>query len=171
MKNYKNIKNFQNYIIIANLLIFVCYFSYSILNKESILNNGNIVLLKLAPVDPRSLLQGDYMDLRDAIADTLWEENNKSKLNKKGYYVVELDSNKVAKYTKVLKDNEQVESNQFILPYHYSGYRFNLGAESFFFQEGKAKIYEKAEYGGLNVDKYGNTILYGLYDKNCKIIN
>lgn len=162
---------FKNYLIITNLLLFVVYFLYSIKSKETILNNGNIVLLKLAPVDPRSLLQGDYMDLRYAIADTLWNENSKSKLPKKGFYVVELDSNKVAKFIKVLNENVKVETNQFILPYHYSGYRFNLGAESFFFQEGNAKKYENAEYGGLKVDKNGNTVLFGLYDKNCKLIN
>ncbi|MFX7329222.1 GDYXXLXY domain-containing protein, partial [Acinetobacter baumannii] len=32
--------------------------------KEMLLKEGQLVLLPLAPVDPRSLMQGDYMALR-----------------------------------------------------------------------------------------------------------
>ena len=37
--------------------------------KEGIIEDGRIVLLRLAPRDPRSLMQGDYMALRYAMAD------------------------------------------------------------------------------------------------------
>lgn len=32
----------------------------SILDKEKLLSEGQVVYLELAPVDPRSLMQGDY---------------------------------------------------------------------------------------------------------------
>ncbi len=43
----------------------------SIQTKEDIKANGETVLLQLAPVDPRSLMQGDYMALRFAITQGL----------------------------------------------------------------------------------------------------
>jgi uncharacterized membrane-anchored protein len=46
----------------------------------------------------------------------------------------------------------------------------NIGSESFFFQEGQAKKYEKAKYGGIKIDKNGNSLLIGLYDEEFKRI-
>ena len=45
-----------------------------------------------------------------------------------------------------------------------------IGAESYFFEEGQAELFEKACYGGLMVDKNGNSILIGLYDENFEKI-
>jgi len=47
----------------------------------------------------------------------------------------------------------------------------NIGAESFFFEEGQAEKYEKATYGALKVDHKGNSILVGLYNENLDKIN
>ena len=55
MKNYKSI------LILLNLGILLILFNKSLLHKEDTLANGTLVLLELAPVDPRSLMQGDYM--------------------------------------------------------------------------------------------------------------
>src|SRR5690606_4235060 len=40
-----------------------------IYQREQILAHGKSVILALAPVDPRSLMQGDYMALRFQVAD------------------------------------------------------------------------------------------------------
>ena len=54
-------------IFIASTLLVFAAFNYGIFQKEEIKANGETVLLELAPVDPRSLMQGDYMRLRYAI--------------------------------------------------------------------------------------------------------
>ena len=38
--------------------------NFSIAGKERVLREGQTVLLQLAPLDPRSLIQGDFMALR-----------------------------------------------------------------------------------------------------------
>src|SRR5207247_8096849 len=43
--------------------------NFSIGGKERQLESGKVVYLELAPVDPRSLMQGDYMALRFKIAN------------------------------------------------------------------------------------------------------
>ena len=43
--------------------------NWTIYSRERQLAEGRVVLLALAPVDPRSLMQGDYMALRFKIAN------------------------------------------------------------------------------------------------------
>ena len=54
-------KNIKWWIILINLILLLVYFNGSIISKEDLLKNGKLILLELAPVDPRSLKQGDYM--------------------------------------------------------------------------------------------------------------
>ena len=51
-------------LIAAATLLVLGGVNWSILAKERIKDNGESILLALAPVDPRSLMQGDYMALR-----------------------------------------------------------------------------------------------------------
>src|SRR6266511_2168112 len=44
---------------------------FSIVGKERQLESGKVAYLELAPMDPRSLMQGDYMALRFRIAQDL----------------------------------------------------------------------------------------------------
>ena len=50
-------------IIAANLLLVLAVVNGAILKKQAVVESGERVVLKLAPVDPRSLMQGDYMIL------------------------------------------------------------------------------------------------------------
>ncbi len=127
-----------------------------VISKEKTLATGRTMLLRLAPVDPRSLMQGDYMILRYAIARNL----PKTQMKAKGFIVVTLDKNDVAKFVR-FHEGESLEPGEYLLLYrNRKGLR--LGAESFFFQEGDAKLYSKARYGELKVDASGKSVLVGL---------
>ena len=145
--------------------------NYAIFKKEKTLKEGQLVLLELAPVDPRSLMQGDYMQLRYKITQlqNFAEPQEKPEIETLpnfGYYIVILDSNKVAKNLRIQKDITPLKANEIPLKYHKNKYQIYLGAESYFFQEGDAKKYEKAKYGALKVAKKGEAVLVGLYDEN-----
>jgi uncharacterized membrane-anchored protein len=43
-------------IILLNLVLVILYFTFAVVSKENLLSNGKLVLLELAPVDPRSLM-------------------------------------------------------------------------------------------------------------------
>ena len=81
MKKYKWI------VILVNLVIVLFLFNRSVVEKENLLENGKLVLLELAPVDPRSLMQGDYMRLSYEISQGLMTED----IPKRGYCIVTLD--------------------------------------------------------------------------------
>ena len=58
-------------VVIVATLVVLAAVNGSILAKERIRSTGERIFLALAPVDPRSLMQGDYMALRFAIAEQI----------------------------------------------------------------------------------------------------
>ena len=157
MKKYKWI------IILINLIILLGLFNNSIIKKETLLSDGKLILLELAPVDPRSLMQGDYMRLRYAISENI----NYDSISKRGFCVVKLDETGIAKKVRIQDDRTPINEKEYLIEYTSKGWRgINIGAESFFFQEGEAEKYENAKYGGIKVDNQGNSLLIGLYDEN-----
>ncbi len=158
MKNYKSI------IILLNLGILLILFNKSLFHKEDTLANGTLVLLELAPVDPRSLMQGDYMRLNYAMTR---DKNNLTL----GYCIIELDSNRIAHKKRLQPELQPKSEKEYAIRFHSKPFRgISIGAESYFFEEGSAEKYEKAKYGGLMVDAKGQSILVGLYDKNLEEI-
>jgi len=155
-------KKYKNLIILLNLVLLLVYFNYSVINKENLLKDGQLVLLELAPVDPRSLMQGDYMALRYGISENI----DYGSMSKRGYCVVRLDSCGVAEKVRFQKKPTPLNNDEYLISYKSSDrWNVNIGAESFFFQEGHAEKYEKAKYGGIKIDKNGNSLLIGLYDE------
>ncbi len=161
MKKYKWI------FILANLILLLVYMTNSVFQKEELLSDDQLILLELAPVDPRSLIQGDYMRLNYAISNTTRNDS----ISKRGFCVVALDSIGVAKKVRIQEHKTPLNEEEFLINYTSKKWRgINIGAESYFFQEGEALKFEKAKYGGLKVDKNGNSLLIGLYDENLVII-
>ena len=160
-------KKYRWLIIILNLILLLVYVNYSVREKERLLKDGQLVLLELAPVDPRSLMQGDYMALRYKISEDMDYET----LYKRGYCVVRIDTNGVAEKARFQNDITPLNDGEILIKYNASNrWNVNIGAESFFFQEGQAEKYVQAKYGGIKIDKNGNSLLIGLYDENRKRI-
>ena len=157
MKKYKWI------IILINLIILLGLFNNSMIQKEELLTDGQLVLLELVPVDPRSLMQGDYMRLNYSISNNV----DTGSISKRGFCVVKLKENGVAEKVRIQEKRIPINDDEFLIKYTSREWRgINIGAESYFFQEGEAKKYEKAKYGGIKVDNKGNSLLVGLYDEN-----
>lgn len=159
-------KKYKWPIILANLLILLVYFNVSIFEKEKMLEEGKLLLLELAPVDPRSLMQGDYMSLNYAISTGVAVDS----ISKRGYCVVKLDSMGVAQRLRIQPEKTPLNDGEWLIAYHNSAWNMNIGAESYFFQEGTAEKYAEAKYGGVKVDGQGNSLLIGLYGENLKPI-
>ena len=146
----------KNIIFFCATILALVAVPFLIISKESTLAEGRTMLLRLAPRDPRSLMQGDYMVLRYAMANAV----SSKELESKGCLVVALDANNVATFKRVHK-GEKLQDGEHFLSYRKRG-ELRLGAESFMFQEGDAEIYTRAWYGELKVDKEGSSVLAGL---------
>ena len=68
-------------IAVLGLVLALGLINWSIYQKEQHLRHGDVIKLKLAPVDPRSLMQGDYMALRFELANQIREVLPKNESN------------------------------------------------------------------------------------------
>ncbi|MFN5361374.1 MAG: GDYXXLXY domain-containing protein [Sediminibacterium sp.] len=155
----------KHWIIPMVALLVVVLSGKSIIEKEQLMAKGKQVYFHLAPVDPRSLMQGDYMRLSFAVLDSV---QNKEALPKRGYCLFYTDSNGVVTGARFQKDDTSIHAGEQLLKYTTNFEGIQIGAESYFFQEGKADRYSNAAYGLIKVDKKGNSLLVGLCDSTRK---
>jgi uncharacterized membrane-anchored protein len=158
------------WLAIGGLLLVLAAANYTIYQRQQVLDNGQPLLLELRPVDPRSLMQGDYMVLR--YAESLFPPRaERTDLPARGALIVQLDANNVATFARV-DDGGELAGNEARLRYKQvdSDGDIRLGAESFFFQEGRAAEFDAARYGVLHVDSDGNSVLVGLADEQHQLI-
>ncbi len=158
----------KNTIIISVLVLILGIINYKIYEKEETLANGQTILLQLAPRDPRSLMQGDYMVLRYKIAQDLRRSNSIKESS--SYLVLQVAEDKTASFERFYSEGEKLAKNEVFLKYRLRGSMLKLGAESFFFQEGHAKVYETARYGELKVEDSGESVLVGLRDEKLRVL-
>lgn len=129
-------------------------------SKERVIAGGETVLLRLRPVDPRSLIQGDYMRLAYALVD---EIPYKTTLAASGNLIVTRDDDHVARFVRV-DDGRPLAPGELRLRYFKRGDAVALGAETFMFPEGQATALEHAAFGELALGESGDSVLIGLRD-------
>ena len=150
--------------IFAGLLV-LGLVNYSIYNREQLLTQGRVVLLQLAPVDPRSLMQGDYMALRFKVADDAFGRGDSAqKPQDDGQIVLTLDNQGISNFAR-FDDSTPLASNQIRMRYRVRNHQTKFASNAFFFQEGTADQYSKAGYGEFRVAKNGDAILTRLRDR------
>lgn len=161
-------------IAVVSLVIVLALVNWFIYGKEKHLAEGKIVYLELAPVDPRSLMQGDYMDLRFGLAEKLYKALPKAEENQgwrhklapgDGRVVVRLDERNIGSFQAIYKD-QSLSENEILLRYRVRHGRIRFATNAYFFQEGRGECYESAQYGRFRVDDNGALLLTGLYDEN-----
>jgi uncharacterized membrane-anchored protein len=122
----------------------------SIVAKERIKTQGERIFLELAPVDPRSLMQGDYMALRFAIVDRIPTESS-------GSVPLNVDARGVATV------NPDPDAKGLRLRYRIRNGGVWVGTNAYFFEEGTARQFERARFGEFRVDRVsGEAVLVGL---------
>jgi len=156
-------------LIAVGLALTLGLVGWLVVGKEGLLEDGRVVLLELAPVDPRSLMQGDYMILRYAIANEIRTQTASARSDAwpdDGNVILRLDEKGVGRLVD-LDRGQSLEDGQVRLRYRRRG-SVRLGAESYFFEEGTASIYEAARYGALRVAVDGESLLIGLHGEDLK---
>ncbi len=161
-------------IALLALLVILILVNWAIAGKEAHLSEGRIVYLDLAPVDPRSLMQGDYMALRFRLADEVHNALPKTQARQRwqrnidasdGYVVVSLDERGIGSF-KRLHQQEALSGNEILMRYRVRNGAVKFATNAFFFQEGTAQYYQPARYGQFRVDGSGELLLVALYDED-----
>jgi uncharacterized membrane-anchored protein len=159
-------------IALVSLVVILALVNWSIFSKEKQLAEGKIVYLDLAPVDPRSLMQGDYMALRFQLADEVYEALPKTEDYNRwrhdvaatdGYVVVSLDERNIGSFKSIYTD-QALSANDVIMRYRVRNGAIKFATNAYFFQEGHGEYYEPARYGQFRVDDKGELLLTAMHD-------
>jgi uncharacterized membrane-anchored protein len=145
--------------LLAGLLV-LAFVNLGIHGRERLVADGRLVLLRLAPVDPRSLMQGDYMRLRFEVAGQA-ETAAGDRQAAAGRIVLALDANRIGTYRR-LDDGRPLGPGEALIRYRLRNGTGRLSTESYFFEEGRADAYARAAYGEFRVAPDGEAILTGL---------
>lgn len=157
-------------LILGGLILVLGVAVSSIRSYQRIVDTGQQILLELRPVDPRSLIQGDYMAL--AYARSVFPPAGlQSDLPNRGVLVMSVDDDGVGTFSR-LDDGAPLSASELRLRFRRMGRSRDLafGAESFYFQEGQADFFAAARYGVLRVDDSGTSVLVGLADENRQLM-
>jgi uncharacterized membrane-anchored protein len=157
----------RNLVVPGVGLLVVAVMGVFIAQKERLLADGTTVLLPLAPRDPRSLFQGDYMALTYDLSPALRDD---ATLAADGRLVVRLDARQVGTILRVAQSGEALAADECLLRYRRRRGEIHLGAEAYFFQEGLADVFEPARYGELKVAANGESVLVGLRDSSLQVL-
>lgn len=152
-------KTKQNYLLLFAFAVVFIFMNVQIFQKEAIKNDGEVIYFKLAPVDPRAFMLGDYMALN-------FEHNlrNHSDENMQTF-IVTLNDQKVVIDAEPYQDTT-VKDNQRLFKI-----QDQLRPDRFYFQEGHAKSYEAAKYGLFRYVSPSQFLLDHLVNEQLIIIN
>jgi uncharacterized membrane-anchored protein len=149
-------------IVIASLLVLGAV-NYAIYGKERTIAAGKEIFLELAPVDPRSLLQGDYMALRFRLAEEIAAARTSGAMsNRIRLAPLRIDERGVATL-------HTSDTGGPALRFKIRNGAVWLGTNAYFFEEGAARRFESARYGEFRLDpESGEAVLVGLRDEDLR---
>jgi uncharacterized membrane-anchored protein len=150
-------------VVLAGIALLVVV-NASILSRERLIDEGRIVLLELAPADPRSMMQGDYMALRFKAARDAFPVTAVRPAAQDGRLVLAQDARGVAAFRR-LDDGRPLAADEVRMRYRIRHGAPKLATSAWFFEEGHAADYAKARYGEFRVAPDGEAILTGLRDE------
>ena len=143
-------------VTLLGLVLILAGVNYSIYHKERVIRTGETIYLELAPVDPRSLMQGDYMALRFRLADRIESRRDTEGRTRTAPLIV--DERGVASLAPGASDLH--------IAFKIRGGRVWLGTNASFFEEGTAGRFTDARYGEFRIDlTTGEAVLVGLRDE------
>jgi uncharacterized membrane-anchored protein len=143
-------------VLIAAALLVLGAVNWAIVAKERIKTGGERIYLELAPVDPRSLMQGDYMALRFRLAEQLPTDRG-------GSAPLQVDARGVATLAPAETPAE------LRIRYRIRNGSVWLGTNAYFFEEGDAQRYEAARFGEFRVDRdSGEAVLIALRNEDLQ---
>lgn len=151
--------------ILLGLVAVLALANVDVVRKEAIIRDGTRFVVALRPVDPRSLMQGDYMTLNFVTPGA----DQADVFSDYSHHYVELspDAQGVFQFTRTLPALTAPEQpGNVVVRYRR---RINGGilfvTDAYFFQEGRGEHFARARYGEFRVSRDGTALLVGLLDE------
>ncbi len=147
--------------IVITLLAILAVANLGIRDKEALIREGQPVYVELAPVDPRSLMQGDFMRINFNVPGTPEERRVGLLRRERPFVVARRDERGIAQLQRIA-DGTPLAAGEMRIELTPKDGRWILVSDAWFFAEGEAARWEKAKYGEFRVDAEGRALLVGL---------
>ena len=140
----------------------------AIWQKQELIAQGQPVYVALAPVDPRSLMQGDFMRLRFHLPDV--PEREALLRADRPMAVAQRDERGVAELRRIALPNEALAPGELRIALTPKNGDWVLVTDAWFFREGEAARFEQARFGEFRVGDDGRALLVGMADAQLQAI-
>lgn len=137
--------------------------------KEDLIAHGQAVYVELAPVDPRSLMQGDYMRLNFAVPADMQMKLDGLVTLERPHVVAQRDARGVARLLRV-DDGTPLATDELRIELTPKDGRWIVVSDAWFFREGEAERWAAAKYGEFRVGPDGKALLVGMADAQLSAI-
>lgn len=156
--------------IVLSALLTLVTVNLGIWQKEMLLRHGLVVFVPIEPVDPRSLMQGDYMALNFLPREVSKPE---SAPGEKAFgfehprMVFTRDDQDIVS-AQGPDHGQTLSARQLVIELVPKRGRWILVTDAFYFKEGEAERWAQARFGEFRVDAKGHAILVGLRGEGLK---
>ena len=159
----------------------------AIWQKESLIANGQPVFIELAPADPRSLMQGDFMRLNFNLPADVLAQLDGAFVATRPQVIARRDARGVATIERLataadrrivdvrndnpgmtdaeyaaLGEGRSLPDDELRIELTPKDGRWIVVTDAWFFKEGQADRWAKAKYGEFRIDTAGHALLVGL---------
>lgn len=137
--------------------------------KETLIAHGQPVFVSLVPVDPRSLMQGDYMALRFELPEDMSFANAPQAAGQRPHVVAQRDARGIASALRpdlgapLTRDELRIELSP-------KNGDWVLVTDAWFFKEGEGEHWAQAKYGEFRVTPDGRALLVGLRGADLSVL-
>ena len=184
-------------VLLLTAIISLAYVGTIVVRHERVAASEGTVFLQLAPVDPLSLLQGQYMNVEFMAERQLYEESTQN-IAKSGYNlaVIELDERNIGTVREFIPPRPKLSKKQELSSTYGTGefllfgvrlspaggnrkpqdaesrkYQISIDQQQFMFQENMEDLYRDAKYGYFRVASDGSYQLIDLADENLTLLS
>ena len=155
--------------VLAGLLLVLLVVNVGIWQKEQLIAKGEVIFVELAPADPRSLMQGDFMRLNFLNLGVLSTLASVENAPGRPRVVARRDARGVAELLRPYTQ-EALAPGEFLLELTPKDGRWVLVSDAWFFKEGEAARWEKARYGEFRVLPDGRALLVGMRGEDLQAL-
>ncbi len=150
--------------LLAGTLLTVLVANGAIWQKQDLIAHGKPLFMALVPVDPRSLMQGDYMRLRFATLDTHTLPLLEDLGGQRPHMVVQRDARGVGTVQRLHTPTQPLAPNEMLLQLTPKDGDWVVVTDAWFFKEGQGPAWQAAKFGEFRVLPDGRALLVGLAD-------
>jgi uncharacterized membrane-anchored protein len=154
-------------IMLVGLAIVLVAINTTIRARERLLTEGEKVYLELAPIDPRSLMQGDYMALRFALGREIDKALASARVD--GLAVIRLDNKNRATFVRI-DQGQPLAAGERRIAFKTRDREVRIVTNAYFFQEGTGRAFEGARFGEFRLSPDGRALMTHLTDAQLKVL-